>query len=166
MTNNWTDIKWIFEPEGSLRDIYIKNTSIDDWKILINYLNSSQIVKYGLTGENQIINPIDLEYVIEYLHDETGLMETKCASIIIDNIIINQHFFSINEIEFDIDPREITSFEDYKEILNFMNEISRILQKSVILTGENQMDFPLIEVDFSKNLIKALTQKEAEKLWK
>ena len=47
-----------------------------------------------------------------------------------------------------------------------MNEISRILNKQLILTGENQIQFPLVRVDFSKNLIKALTKKDAEKLWK
>ena len=47
-----------------------------------------------------------------------------------------------------------------------MNEISKILNKPLILTGENQINFPLIKTDFSKGLIKALTKKDAEKLWK
>lgn len=47
-----------------------------------------------------------------------------------------------------------------------MNQVSKILNKPLILTGENQSDFPLINVDFSKNLIKTLTKKEAKELWK
>jgi len=166
MTDNWDEIKWIFESDGSLRDIYVENVKIEDWKILINYLNTNHIVKYGPTGENEEINKIDLEYLIQYLNDETGELEAKMVSIIIHDIIINLHFFSVNEIEFDIAPKEIYSFDTYKKILNFMNQISEVLNKPLILTGENQSDFPLINVDFSKKLIKTLTQKEAEQLWR
>lgn len=166
MTNNWDEINWIFEPDGALRDIYIENINIEDWKVLMDYLNLNYIIKYGPTGENQIINKLNKEYLIQMLNDETGKMECKTVSIIIDGIIINNHFFSVNEIEFDIDPREINSFEDYIKVINFMNQISQILGKPLILTGENQKEFPLIEVDFSKKLIKALTKKEAIKLWK
>lgn len=166
MTNNWDEIKWIFEPDGALRDIYVQNVEIEDWKILINYLNANHIVKYGLLGENKEINNIDLEYLIYYLNDETGELEVKIVSIIIDDIIINLHFFSIDEIEFDIDPKEIYSFDNYKKILDFMNKVSKILNKPLILTGENQRKFHLINVDFSKKTIKILTKKEAEQLWK
>ena len=100
------------------------------------------------------------------LNDETGEMECKTVSIILGNIIINTHFFCIDEIEFDIDPKEINTIFDFEKVLNFINQISLILNKPVILTGENQREFPLIKVDFSKKLIKALTKKEAKQLWK
>lgn len=166
MLNNWEEIKWIFEPDGALRDIYVLNVTFEDWKILIDYLNLNHIVKYGPTGENEIINKIDKEYLTQMLNDETGEMECKTVSIILGNIIINTHFFCIDEIEFDIDPKEINTIFDFEKVLNFMNQISLILNKPVILTGENQREFPLIKVDFSKKLIKALTKKEAKQLWK
>lgn len=166
MITNWNEIKWIFKTDGSLRDIYIKNTKIEDWKILINYLNINHIVQYGPSGENKEPNKIDLEYVIHYFNDETGELETKIVSIIVDDIIINLHFFSVDEIELDIDPKEIYSFDNYRKILDFMIQLSELLDKPVILTGENQSEFPLINVDFSKKIIKALTKKEAQQFWK
>ncbi len=166
MTNNWEEIKWIFEPDGTLRDIYVENVDIEDWKILIDYLNANHIVKYGPSDDNQIINKIDKDYLIQLLTDVTGKLELKTVAIIIDDIIINTHFFTVDEIEFDIEPKEINSVEDYKKVLSFMNEISRILNRQLILTGENQIQFPLVRVEFSKNLINALTKKDAEKLWK
>ncbi|WP_337964703.1 hypothetical protein [uncultured Flavobacterium sp.] len=164
MTNNWDEIKWIFEPDGALRDIYVRNVKTEDWKILINYLNINYIVRYGTLGENKEINKIDLEYLIHYLNDETGELEVKIVSIIIDDIVINLHFFSIDEIEFDVDPKEIYSFDNYKKLLGFMSEVSQILNKPLILTGENQIEFPLINVDFSKKIMNALTKKEAVRL--
>lgn len=165
MTNNWEEIKWIFEPDGTLRDIYVENVDIKDWKILIDYLNANHIVKYGPSDDNKIINRIDKDYLIQLLTDNTGKMELRTVSIIIDSIIINTHFFKVGEIEFDIEPKEINSVANYEKVLNFMNEISRILNKQLILTGENQSEFPLVKVEFSKKLIKALTKKEVEKLW-
>ncbi|MFH6987668.1 hypothetical protein ACHRVW_07975 [Flavobacterium collinsii] len=166
MITNWNEIKWIFETDGSLRDIYIKNTKIEDWEILINYLNINHILQYGPPGKNKETYKIDLEYVIHYFNDETGELETKIASIIIDDIIINLHFFSVDEIELDIDPKEIYSFDNYRKILGFMNQLSELLDKPVTLTGENQSESPLINVDFSKKIIKTLTKKEAEHFWK
>mgnify|MGYP003398753257 CR=1 FL=1 len=166
MTNNWEEIKWIFEPDGTLRDIYVENVNIEDWKILIDYLNANHILKYGPSNDIKIVNKADKDYLIKLLSDETGEMELKTLSIIVENIIINTHFFTIDEIEFDIEPREINSETDYEKLLSFMNEISKILNKPLILTGENQIDFPLIKTDFSKGLIKVLTKKDAEKLWK
>ena len=166
MINNWDEIKWIFEPDGSLIDIYVQNVKIEDWIILINYLNANHIVKYGPLGENKETNKIDLDYLIHLLNDKTGELELKIVSIIIDDIIINLHFFSIDEIEFDIDPKEIYSFDNYNKILDFMNKVSELLNKPLILSGENYSEFPLINLDFSKNLIKVLTKKEAKQLWK
>lgn len=165
MTTNWEELKWIFEPDGALRDIYVENVSIEDWKILINFLNDNHVIKFGITGENKIINKIDKQYITQLLVDETSEMECRTASIIIDKIIINTHFFYDKEIEFDIDPKEIDSANAFEKLVNFMNEISKILNRKVILTGENQVNFPLVEIDFRNKILKALTQKEAKKLW-
>jgi len=165
ITNYWEEIKWIFEPDGALRDIYVKNINIEDWEKLIDFLNENHTIKFGTTSENKDINKIDKEYITKLLVDETKEMECKTASIIIEKIIINTHFFYNKEIEFDIDPKEINSIYNFERLVNFMNDISRILSQKVILTGENQIDFPLVEVDFENKFIKSLTQKEAEKLW-
>ena len=40
MKQTWDDIKWIFVPDGSSRDIYVQDVSICDWGKLIDLLNS------------------------------------------------------------------------------------------------------------------------------
>ena len=149
---NWNEIKWIFEPDGTLRDIYIKNVNIDIWIKLISYLNQKFDIKYGSNGANKI----DLEYVTESLTNHDEKRERYSASIIIDNIIINTHFFFDQEIEFDLDPKEINSKSNFEKVLNFMTNISKILNREVILTGENQIEFPLITIDYCKQIRKAL----------
>lgn len=165
MKRNWNEIKWIFEPDGSLRDIYVQNVSIEDWGKLIDLLNSKYIVRFGVNGEDTNPNQIDKEYVIEYLHDESGKMESKSVSIDIDHITMNCHFFMPDQIEFDIDPTEINSIEDFEKIENFMVEVSKLLENQVTLTAENSPKFPLIKIDFNNQINRVLTEKEAQEYW-
>lgn len=155
MKKNWNDIKWIFEWDGSLLDIYVQEVNLEDWKKLIDWLNSKYDIQFGNT------NQIDKDFVIKYLTDLTGEIESKSASINLDSIKVNCHFFLQNEIEFDIDPREITSFKDYERLENFMKGISLVLNNQVLLTGENNPKFPLIKIDANKQIYKILTEKEA-----
>ena len=43
-----------FEPNGVLRDIYVQEVNIDDWKKLIDFLNSNYKLKILRTNENRI----------------------------------------------------------------------------------------------------------------
>ena len=44
MNYNWKNINWIFKSDGTLRDIYVQNTSIKDWGKLIDLLNSESLL--------------------------------------------------------------------------------------------------------------------------
>ena len=165
MKRNWNDIKWIFEPDGSLVDIYIQEVSIGDWEKLIDLLNSNYSVRFGISGEERNPNQIDKEYVIKYLIDESGELESKSVSIDFDHIRMNCHFFLPDQIEFDIDPKEINSIEDYEKIENFIVVVSKTLENQVTLTGENSPQFPLVKIDYMNNINKALTEKEAQEYW-
>ena len=120
---NWTELKKeIYYCDGSLRDIYVLQTNLEDnekWTDLINQLRG-------------------------YLKGEHDLCSS--AHVYIDKIQINNHFFIDNEIENDISPKEINSIEDHEKILKYMKEISVLLDKPVILTPENEQEKILIRV--------------------
>lgn len=154
MNRNWKDIKWIFEPDGSLIDIYVQEISLNDWRKVINLINEKYEVKYDGTKR------IDEQYTIEYLTDATGEMESKSATIHLGEIQVNCHFFLDDQIEFDIDPKEINSIKDFEAIEAFMIDISAELNNQVILTGENDIKFPLIKIDTKRRINKILTKDE------
>lgn len=160
MIRNWNDIKWIFEPDGVLRDIYIQDITLLHWEKLIDFLNFNYDLKFGENDSNQI----DKEYVINYLNDETGEMESKTLRINLNGINIHCYFFLPDQIEFDIDPKEINTINDFESIEKFMISISKTLNNQVTLTGENSPEFPLFKVDFDENINKVLTEKEAKEL--
>jgi len=162
--NNWNNIKWIFEPDGSLRDIYVQEVSISDWGKIIDLLNENYDLKYHPSDKNE--NQIDKKSVIKYLADKTGEMDLRTVSVDLNGIIVNCHFFLPDQIEFDIDPKEITSTDDAEKVIEFMKSISELLQTQVTLTAENDIEFPLIKVDLVKGIEKALTEQEARKLYR
>ena len=164
MNYNWEEIKWIFEHDGTLRDVYIQDINIQHWIVLIDFLNSNFVIKFGVFGEDRL-DKIDKEYALKYLIRESDEIESKSISIIVDDILINCHLFSETEIEFDIDPKEIKTTLELDKILNFMKLVSKQLNKQIILTGENQIDFPLITVH-KNECLEYLTESEAQKKWR
>ena len=162
---NWENIKWIFEKDGTLRDIYVQNIEISDWKKLIELLNSEYKISYGNNEENSS-SQIDLDYVKKMFADETGELEIKSARIDLNGILIVCHFFLEEQIEFDISPSEIKSINELNLILEFMKSVSKKLNNEITLCGENQPEFPLIKIDTKRGIEKILTEKEAENMWK
>lgn len=166
MINKWEKNKWIFEPDGSLLDVYVKETTLVDWLTLIDFLNANYKVKYGPTSENETGDVIDKDYITKYLLDKTGELETKMVSVFSDDLIFNSHFFLENEIEFDIDPGEFKGQKDFETVIAFMSAISQQLDKEVILTPENSPELPLITIGYNSGKIKISTQEELKQLHK
>ena len=96
MKKNWEDIKWIFEPDGALRDIYVQDVGQSDYRKLINLLNSQYKLKFGGEYSNQI----DFDYIQKMWNDETGKIETKSLTINLEGITVKSHFFIPEQIEF------------------------------------------------------------------
>ena len=162
---NWKNIEWIFEKDGALRDIYVQNATISDWKKVVDLLNSEYKLTFGVCEEN-LTDKIDFEFVKIMFADETGELETKSATIDLNGIVVKCYFFLENQIEFDINPTEIKTELEFKTITDFMKAISSELEKQITLCGENQPEFPLLKIDTKNGIEKILTEKDAEKLWK
>ncbi|WP_157209271.1 hypothetical protein [Mariniflexile maritimum] len=162
---NWKNIKWIFEKDGALRDIYVQNATISDWERVVELLNSEYKLTFGVYEDN-LTDKIEFEYVKTMFADETGELETKSATIDLNGIVVKCYFFLENQIEFDINPTEIKTESDFNKITDFMKSVSAKLEKQITLCGENQPEFPLIKIDTKNGIEKTLTEEDAQNLWK
>jgi hypothetical protein len=160
MTEQFEQHKWIFEPDGSLLDIYVQETKLVDWLTLIDFLNENYKIKYVPTSDNETKDLINKDYVTSFLLDTTGELECRTVSVFSDNLVFNCHFFLQDEIEFDADPREFKGQKDFETVIAFMTAISKTLNKEIILTAEGSPDIPLIILDSSTGLLKISTQDE------
>ena len=141
----WNDIeKDVYYKDGSLRDIFIKGISMYEWLKWIRYVNENYTLTWfnGLTQVQE--NKINEQIILDYLEGKHDLCSSACVSI--GNTQINCHFFDISEIENDIDPREFTQIEDHEMLVKYMIDVSCLLNKEVVLTGENMTENVLIRV--------------------
>ncbi len=142
---DWSTLKKeIYYRDGSLRDIYVLQTNFEDHEQWINLVNELYTVRWfnGLTQKEE--QKINFEVVKGYLKAEHDL--SSSASIFIDKIQINNHFFRIHEIENDISPKEINSIQDHEKIIKYMVAVSTHLNKPIMLTPENEPEKILIHV--------------------
>lgn len=163
MKEKWEDHKWIFEPDGSLLDIYVQQINLATWMKLIEFLNKNYQLKFGFLHENDVDTKIDKTYVKKMFLDDTGDIERKAASILLNDIKINCYFFLHDEIEFDIDPKEIRNQVHFEEIIEFMTSISKELEEQVILTAEGS-EYSLIKTNVKEGLLKISTKAELRQM--
>jgi hypothetical protein len=132
--------------DGSLRDIYIYDVTLEDWDRLLNLLK----LLYPLESDEKIIAD-SIREIIPIAQERGFLLRIMIG----DGITANCHFY-ISEghpspIEFDIDPREIQSVYGMKKVLQFIRQMGNELHKEVFLTEENSEDFILLSYSpFSK----------------
>ena len=143
---NWEKLKQeIYLWDGSWRDIYIADTTKEDWRKWVDFVNSNYRIDWFNGKTNQDEDKVDFNIVLEFWNGNDDLRAT--ANVFVDHIQINSHFFIDQEIENDIDPREFNSIDDHNKLIGFMKELSKCLSRQVILTPENQHEIILLTVD-------------------
>ena len=143
---NWKYLKEnVYFWDGSWRDIYVQNISIEDWAKWTEFVNKNYRIEWHNDKTETNDNTIDSDVILQFWEGDHDLIST--AKIFVDDIQINAHFVTDDEIENDIDPREFKSIEDHEKLMSYLIGISKSLQLPVIITPENSPEFILIEVN-------------------
>ena len=130
-----------FGVDGSLRDIYVLDTTVADWQRLLDVLNAGpRRLEYG-NGDGPAPPPTDAAAVF----GEAGRNTMHLLSVDLGGVRANCHFFWTGEIEFDLDPREVRTPDDAAAVFAFMRALGRGLRKPVRLTPENAEELVLAE---------------------
>ncbi|SFC48038.1 hypothetical protein [Bacillus sp. UNCCL81] len=132
----------IFFVDGSLRDMYVFNVGLDEWQKLYELIHRSHW-NITLYIDGQIS---EYENTTVYMLFKEKENHSIMMTIKINGILFNCYFFSLTEIEFDLDPKEIKNETDVKVVFEFMKKISRVLGKECVLTLESDSDNPLVIV--------------------
>ncbi|MHB0936335.1 MAG: hypothetical protein ACYDCO_17755 [Armatimonadota bacterium] len=143
MKYDWDKCKAMFDVDGTLRDIYILNTTVDDWQKVLDALRACGYSLLPLQDGHAGGLPLDASAIFA-LHDQDQLGPS--ISVEDSGVTFNCHFFTKDEIEFDVDPREITSQTQFEVVLRFMQVISRATGKEAILTPENWQRYVMVRV--------------------
>ena len=138
---SWDTCKEDFRWDGSLRDIYITPATLGEWRALYPLLRDFPKVEYSVDGLIQA-PPTSVEQVFAVRPSAHPMLRVK-----VGRKLIVFHFFSDEEIECDVDPREISSQSDLDALLGFVQQMGDMTHKRVVITPENVRNEPIISYD-------------------
>lgn len=136
-----------WHPEGSLRDVYVIATKLEDWINFIRFAQGFQH-QYSFDHEVQPLWPVEQIFA--------NREAPHLLSININGIFINCHFFIVEEIELDIDPREVNGPAQHHAILEFIAAMAKALQRPAVLTRENEPDRPFLSFNKYPEVVPSL----------
>jgi len=139
---DWQAIAGHFASDGTLRDIYVFDTSMADWEAVWRLLAGSRdrLTFYidGVLSEP----PATVTEIFDVGTDHS-VLATYCAS----DLTVNCHFFTPSEIEFDVDPRQIDGLDAIEVLARFIAAIGETTSKPVVLTEENDQSMVIAWFD-------------------
>lgn len=126
----YESIASVFNVDGSLRDIFASGTAISDWNQLLNLAHRSQKLEYFVDGVETSL-PLTAASIFE------DNKHTHFLRINLGGPTLNTHFFVVDEIELDLDPKEVNSQADLDMILKFCAALGHEISRDVFVTPEN-----------------------------
>jgi hypothetical protein len=132
---SWKELKqYIYPSNGSFPDIYVFNTSYDDWRRWSVLVNTIYPVRFRNTNQQEHAR-IDMEVVLAYWQGDR-LGDMPFASIWVGRVQINCFFLAEDRLDGDINPQDIQSVEDHQALLKYLSNVSHLLGKEIVMLDE------------------------------
>jgi hypothetical protein len=135
---SWDTCRDHFEPDGGLRDIFVRSTTIEDWRLHYQSLRATYPLEYFVDGQPQQ-PPATVDEALAARSTASPMLRFR-----VGGITIVCHFFTPDEIEMDLDPCEVSSPAAFDSLLTFLQFTGDKLGKSVTLCYEGDDEHPFI----------------------
>jgi hypothetical protein len=132
----------VYFVDGTLRDIMVYNMNQQLWEKWIKYVNDEYSLEFRSFSNSLILNYIDINLV----KDEWAGKEFFYAIIDINGISVRCYFNSINILEHDFYPQEVTTEQKHNELMQYLISSSKLLEKEIIITPEMQNEDILMSI--------------------
>ena len=137
----WNQVCGEFYCDGSWRDIYVLDTRIEHWQQALDALRRAYPqLAYTRAGMDSLL-PTDATEAFP----DPGFADCF-LKIDLGGPTLNCHFFTDEEIEFDLNPREVENQQDFEKVIQFMRLLANATQRDTIVTPENQNDIIIFRV--------------------
>jgi len=128
-----------FFPDGALRDIIVRDTTMADWQALLAFVDA----QYAPVEVRRVDAEILLVPQLTALNFSGGLERLDVAFGIGANIRLVGLFFTPDEIELSFDPATVANSAAVEHLLTFVRSLGQLLAKEVLVTMENERDNPI-----------------------
>jgi len=140
---DWHHQRVDFEPDGSLRDIYVQAVAVEDWQRVVAMIVAGGYRARLLCGSAEVPMPSAFEAVFDRKLDG---VEVYSMSFSVGGVALDCHFFDSTEIEFSFWPDEVTE-GSLRDLLAFLIDVGDAAGKPAILTHENGPQAPIFRYD-------------------
>ncbi|WP_304186973.1 hypothetical protein [Phenylobacterium aquaticum] len=138
---NWKDVVSEFEWDGSWRDIYVVGATVDDWQRVLDALaRLSPSPTFYIDGK-----PAPMPVSVKSLFEQRAL-SAPLLRLEVGHVGLKSHFFDEEEIEFDLDPREVKGPAELEALSDFMRLLADRTGKVATLTHENTKSAVILAV--------------------
>lgn len=139
---DWSRIAAGFQHDGALRDIYVLGTSVQDWAKVWDFLRATPEWLTFEVGGQAAHPPADIAEIFQL-----SITQGALASVRLGKQRLNCHFFQDDEVEFDLDPRDVDGPAEVARLAGFLKALGRTTLKEVLLTVENAPDEVIARYD-------------------
>jgi hypothetical protein len=145
----WDEVRAWFEPDGSLVDAYVFDTTVADWQDFLDLVRSSGWwFSYREDGQAKQL-PDRAEEVFGRDDQAAVLLQIRP----VPEVLINVHFFTSDEIEIDFAPEELQGQERIDVFCRVLRAIGRRLGKPVVVTPESSPGLPWATYDLDTDRV-------------
>lgn len=130
----WDEVRGFFDPDlmGALPDVLVPGASVEDWQAVLDLIDERGWKHQYSEGESVLPVP----------RAETALSrpaEADCPQLrvwLADDALAIFRFYSADEIDFDVDLRELQGQERLDLFCGFLTAIGQRLAKPVLMDAE------------------------------
>ncbi|MDX3696491.1 hypothetical protein PV726_40630 [Streptomyces europaeiscabiei] len=152
----WEDVCCFFDPDlmGSLPDVRVPDASVEDWQAVLDL-----VAEKGWKGRYS-----EGETVLPVPRAETVLArpaDAECADLRVwpaAGVLAIFRFHAEDEIDFDVDLRELQGQERLDVFCGFLREIGRRLGKPVLMDPEGDCGHPVLGFDVEADRVVLLAE--------
>jgi hypothetical protein len=134
-------LKTDLEPDGSLRDIYVLDTTSADWERVYNYLVSRYPCVFSLDNR-ETPAPGTVRGVFELARSARPVLTCSAGPL-----RLNCHFFTESQIELDFHPQDISGQSELEALFVVVEQLGDLTEKTVLVTPENSVDLAFLRWD-------------------
>ena len=143
MPVSWQMCRKDFEPDGSLRDVYVFDCDLETWRrVLSLLLATSDAVRHRIAGGEELPAVSSAEQLLPYL--TVGNPTHVIVAFWRDGIEYVCHFFGMEEVELDFEPAAIDGPRALGSLVRLVGALGRATGRDVSVTPENGRDHPIL----------------------
>lgn len=139
----WNEVDDLFDVDnGILPDVTIAETTVTDWQAVLDLIRS-EAWAYEYSHEDHRGQLPNAEQILDLAPDVSVDLKVWPAP----DILAIFRFCTAEEIDFDVDLRELQGQEQVDALCAFFRAIGGRLRKPVVMTFEGARDLPMIGYD-------------------